>query len=147
MTARLCWRSARRNTASSWYLRQRWRVVTRSGRSLHRPLSGKAGSQIHRSDGHRNMPSARHACSLRMSTTSCWWIGMPAGFACRLNHGASRPAFLKRFDIPNWESLTRGEASDILDHEFAALDKERKRRQAEKVEQTASRKRSGRDVA
>ncbi len=55
--------------------------------------------------------------------------------------------WLKRFDIPNWENLTRGEASDILDREFAAFDKERKRRQAEKAEQTASRKRSGRDVA
>ncbi len=56
-------------------------------------------------------------------------------------------AFLKRFGIAGWETLTRGEASDILDREFAALDKERKLRKAEKVEQTASRNKSGRGVA
>ena len=37
-------------------------------------------------------------------------------------------AFLKRFGIAGWETLTRGEASEILDREFAALDKERERR-------------------
>jgi type I site-specific restriction endonuclease len=40
-------------------------------------------------------------------------------------------AFLKRFGIVGWEMLTRGEASEILDREFAALDKERERRKTE----------------
>jgi len=37
-------------------------------------------------------------------------------------------AFLRRFGIAGWETLTRGEASEILDREFAVLDKERERR-------------------
>jgi hypothetical protein len=40
-------------------------------------------------------------------------------------------AFLKRFGIAGWETLTRGEASEILDREFAALDKDRERRKTE----------------
>ena len=56
-------------------------------------------------------------------------------------------AFLKRFGIARWETLTRGEASDILDREFAALNKERKRRQTGKSEQAASKNKSGRNMA
>ena len=35
-------------------------------------------------------------------------------------------AFLRRFGIAGWETLTRGQASEILDRQFAALDKERR---------------------
>ena len=35
-------------------------------------------------------------------------------------------SWLKRFSMAGWETLTRGEASAILDRQFAALDKERR---------------------
>jgi hypothetical protein len=56
-------------------------------------------------------------------------------------------AFLKRFGMAGWETLTRGEASAILDCEFAALDTERKRRLAGTSEQAAFRNKSGRGVS
>ena len=56
-------------------------------------------------------------------------------------------SWLKRFGIAGWETLTRGEASDILDREFAALNKERKRSQAGKSEQAASKNKSRRNIA
>ncbi len=56
-------------------------------------------------------------------------------------------AFLKRFGMAGWETLTRGEASAILDCEFAALDTERKPRLVGTSEQAAFRNKSGRGVS
>lgn len=51
---------------------------------------------------------------------------MPGGEVFRSTRLANKPGFLKRFGMAGWETLTRGEASAILDREFAALDKERR---------------------
>ena len=63
---------------------------------------------------------------LRVGYFCCLFFIISAGLA--IGRGTADALFLKRFGIAGWETLTRGEASEILDREFAALDKERERR-------------------
>jgi superfamily II DNA or RNA helicase len=51
--------------------------------------------------------------------------------------------WLCTFAVPQWETLTRGEASDILDQRFAERDKERKQRRAQNPRRTVKRTRKG----
>jgi len=54
---------------------------------------------------------------------------------------SKQASWLCTFAIPHWESLTRGEASDILDHRFAEREREREQRKSKKPGPSAKRSR------
>jgi superfamily II DNA/RNA helicase len=54
---------------------------------------------------------------------------------------SKQASWLRTLAIPHWESLTRGEASDILDRRFAERDKEREQRASQKPRRSAQRTR------
>ncbi len=54
---------------------------------------------------------------------------------------SKQASWLRMFAIPHWESLTRGEASDILDRRFAERDREREQRKSKKPGPSAKRSR------
>jgi superfamily II DNA or RNA helicase len=56
---------------------------------------------------------------------------------------SKQASWLRTFAIPHWETLTRGEASDILDRRFAERDKEREQRKAQQSGPSAKRSRKG----
>ena len=54
------------------------------------------------------------------------WRSLP------LDPQSKQTSWLRSFAIPHWETLTRGEVSDILDRRFAERDKEREQRTSTK---------------
>ncbi len=63
---------------------------------------------------------ASHENNVVLVDRHAGWRSLP------VDSGGKQACWLKRFGIAGWETLTRGEASEILDREFAALDKERR---------------------
>ncbi len=63
---------------------------------------------------------ASHEHNVVLVDRHAGWRSMP------VDPWGKQAYWLKRFGIAGWETLTRGQASEILDREFAALDKERR---------------------